>query len=88
MKSRLPEFENRINYHFKDRELLEQALTHSSYIKEHALCKTKSNERLEFLGDAFIDAICGEELYRRRPESGEGRLTKLRAAVVLSLIHI
>ena len=46
------------------------------------LCKTESNERLEFLGDAFIDAICGEELYRRCPESGEGKLTKLRAAVV------
>ena len=82
MKSRLLEFENRINYHFKDRELLERALTHSSYIKEHMLCKTESNERLEFLGDAFIDAICGEELYRRCPESGEGKLTKLRAAVV------
>ena len=87
MKSRLLEFENRINYHFKDRELLERALTHSSYIKEHALCKTESNERLEFLGDSVLSYITSgylysEELYRRCPESGEGKLTKLRAAVV------
>ncbi len=82
LKSKLSELENRINYHFKDSRLLQQALTHSSYVKEHLLSKTESNERLEFLGDALIDAICGEELYRRCPESGEGRLTKLRAAVV------
>ncbi len=82
MENNLSELENRINYWFKDKELLKQALAHSSYVKEHMHCKTESNERLEFLGDAFIDAICGEELYHRCPHSEEGRLTKLRAAVV------
>ena len=82
MENRLLEFENRINYHFRDSRLLEEALTHSSYLKEHSLRRLKSNERLEFLGDAFIDAISGEELYCRLPEAEEGRLTKLRAAVV------
>ncbi len=82
MENNLSELEKRINYCFKDKDLLRQALAHSSYVKEHFHCKTESNERLEFLGDAFIDAICGEELYLRCPHSEEGRLTKLRAAVV------
>lgn len=82
LKNRLAEFENKINYHFKDKALLEEALTHSSYVKEHSYMHIKSNERLEFLGDAFLDAIAGEELYRRLPDAEEGRLTKLRAAVV------
>jgi len=76
------DFEERIGYRFQDPTLLEQALTHSSYTKEHDLPRICCNERLEFLGDAFFDAIIGEALYRRMPKTEEGYLTKLRALVV------
>ncbi|MEE3362929.1 MAG: ribonuclease III [Anaerovoracaceae bacterium] len=75
-------FEEKIGYRFINAELLETALTHSSYTREHHLGRTHCNERLEFLGDAFFDAIVGEELFRRLAESNEGALTKLRAQVV------
>ena len=76
------EFQKNIGYSFHDSSILEQALTHSSYTKEHKLPRVQCNERLEFLGDAFFDAIVGEELFRRCPEVEEGRLTKVRAVVV------
>lgn len=57
------------------------ALTHSSCNKEKNT-KHQDNERLEFLGDAFLDAIIGEELFRRLPQGSEGKLTKTRALVV------
>jgi len=75
------EFEEKINYKFKNRYFIERALTHSSYNKEKKT-KHQDNERLEFLGDAFLDAIIGEELFRRLPEGSEGKLTKTRALVV------
>ncbi|MEG0291621.1 MAG: ribonuclease III [Anaerovoracaceae bacterium] len=75
-------FEEKIKYKFKDRSLLELALTHSSYAKENGLSRNKCNERLEFLGDAFFDAIIGEELYKIRPNDKEGVLSKTRADVV------
>ena len=55
----IEELERRIDYSFKNKKILETAITHSSYIKEHSK-EGKSNERLEFLGDAFFDAIIGE----------------------------
>lgn len=70
-----------IGYEFKNEEYLERALTHSS----HARCvkgRTKNNERLEFLGDAFFDAIISDELYERMKGVGEGTLTKVRAKIV------
>lgn len=73
--------ENSINYHFNDRKLIETAVTHSSYIKEHAGGR-KSNERLEFLGDAFFDAIIGEELFKIFPHKEEGFLSRIRATLV------
>ena len=76
------EFEKTIDYTFSDPRLLETALTHSSYTKEFGRCDEEDNERLEYLGDAFFDAIIGEELYRRMPEQNEGVLTKKRAAIV------
>jgi ribonuclease-3 len=75
-------FQSSIGYNFKDTTLLEKALTHSSYTREHYLGRECCNERLEFLGDAFFDAIIGEELFRRLPAEEEGMLTKYRAAVV------
>lgn len=76
------DLENSLKYVFKDKGLLRNALTHSSYIKEGRECYYKNNERLEFLGDAFFDAIISEELYKRLDHSEEGRLTKLRAQIV------
>lgn len=64
-----------LGYEFKDGGLLEQALTHRS----HAVA---NNERLEFLGDALINFVVGETLYRLRPEAEEGALSRLRASLV------
>ena len=75
-------FEEKIKYTFKNRELLETALTHSSYNREHADKRISNNERLEFLGDAFFDAVIGVELYKRLSKDDEGRLTKTRALIV------
>jgi len=66
---------------FKDPSLLLRALTHRSYINEHA-GSGEDNERLEFLGDAVLDFISGSYLYRRFPELDEGGLTRMRAALV------
>ncbi len=71
-------------YRFKDPELLETALTHSSYLHEHAGERVRDFERLEFLGDAVVDLVIGEELYRRFPDATEGELTSLRAMLVSS----
>ncbi len=76
------DFERIIKYTFKDKSLLEKALTHSSYCRENGLESKDSNERLEFLGDAFFDAVISTELYRRMEEVDEGRLTKTRALIV------
>ena len=75
------QLEERIGYVFDDRELLTNAVTHSSYIKEHNR-HSRSNERLEFLGDAFFDAIIGEELYKIFPHKEEGFLSRVRASLV------
>ena len=75
------QLERKIGYHFKDIDILKNAVTHSSYIKEHDH-REKSNERLEFLGDAFFDAVIGEELYRSFPEKEEGFLSRTRATLV------
>jgi dsRNA-specific ribonuclease len=64
-------------YNFRDAELLATALTHSSYLHEHVGKGVRDFERLEFLGDAVVDLVIGEELYRRFPEATEGELTSL-----------
>lgn len=75
--------EERIGYRFRDRRLLLRALTHRSYADVHM-------ERLEFLGDAVLGLIISEALYRRLAAADEGRLTRLRAALVCraSLIEV
>ena len=75
------QLEQKIGYEFRDPSLLKKAVTHSSYIKEHDE-GNKSNERLEFLGDAFFDAIIGEELYKIFPQKEEGFLSRVRASLV------
>jgi ribonuclease-3 len=67
---------------FSDSSLLLEALTHRSYLNEHAGEELSDYERLEFLGDAILEFITGEMLFRRFPELDEGELTRLRSALV------
>ncbi len=76
------EFQKIIQYEFKNINLLKNALTHSSYLNEGKAVQTGNNERLEFLGDAILDAVISDHLYRRLEHVEEGELTKLRAVIV------
>ena len=78
----LHELQKRLDYRFFNTGLLKTALTHSSYVNENKLKYEENNERLEFLGDALLDAIISDYLFRRYPEAQEGFLTKERAALV------
>ena len=75
-------FEARLGYTFRNKELLANALTHSSYANEHRREGETSNERLEFLGDAILGLIVAEHLYHAYPDRPEGELTRLRAELV------
>ncbi len=66
---------------FYNASLLKCALTHHSYINEHP-CESEDNERLEFLGDAVLNFLSGEFLYRRYPKISEGDLSHLRSTLV------
>lgn len=76
----LLEFQRRIGYEFNDPALLEEALTHSSYAHERGV--PFWNERLEFLGDAVLEVLISEELFRTRPDASEGQMTRERASLV------
>ena len=76
------EFEKRIGYSFKEKRLLRQAMTHSSFANEHNIDKLRCNERLEFLGDAVLEVVSSDFLYHRYADKPEGELTKIRASVV------
>lgn len=78
----LKEYQKVIGYTFKDLELLNRALIHTSYANENNLPHFKSNQRLEFLGDAVLDLIISEFIYKEYPDFPEGELTKIRANVV------
>ena len=80
----LKKLEAVIGHTFKKSELLEQALVHRSYLNEHPGFHLGHNERLEFLGDAVLELVVTEQLYKRYPESTEGELTSLRASLVNS----
>lgn len=75
------DFEKKIGHVFKDRQLLITALTHSSCAYEMG-DEQESNERLEYLGDAVLDFIAAELIYRRFPEMDEGKMTEMRASAV------
>ncbi|MBQ8799403.1 MAG: ribonuclease III [Lachnospiraceae bacterium] len=74
--------EDRLRYRFQNPDLLFHALTHSSYANEHHLKREDNNERLEFLGDAVLEMISSEYLYKNNLTMPEGKLTKLRASLV------
>lgn len=76
------ELKERYGIVFHDVNLLEQAFTHSSYVNEHRYLKLSDNERLEFLGDAVLELLVSQYLYKQFPELPEGKLTKMRAAIV------
>jgi len=75
-------FQKKIGYEYKDKKLLLNALCHSSYANEKRMKKTACNERLEFLGDAVLEIVTSEFLYKEYPEVDEGELTKTRASIV------
>ena len=75
----LEKLEKNIGYTFKNKSLLENALTHTSYANEN---KVKSNEKLEFLGDSILEFISSKYIYKNYPNLKEGEMTKLRADVV------
>jgi len=72
---------NNLKYVFRDKGLLDQALTHKSWVNEHPGSR-KSNERLEFLGDAILEFVITEVIYKKFPHNQEGYLTTLRANLV------
>ncbi len=78
----LSDIKNRLQLECLDEDLLLQALTHSSYIYENRQNGIENNQRLEFLGDAVLDLAVSDFLFRKYPDSDEGELTKLRAALV------
>ncbi len=90
----LSELETVLEHRFVRRPLLQQALTHRSYVCEHGgheravgELPREDNERLEFLGDAVVGLVAAESLFRRYPELTEGALTRLRGALV-SRLHL
>ena len=78
----IKDLEGAIGYHFKNIQLLQNALTHSSYANERWHNSLLSNERLEFLGDSVLGMLVAEYLYRTFPNRPEGELTRMRADMV------
>jgi len=72
----LDALETKLNYKFKNEKLIIEALTHKSYKQPY------NNERLEFLGDAVLDLVVGEYLFKKFPKHDEGKLSKMRASLV------
>lgn len=77
-------FEKKIGIDFFDKNILKQAFTHRSYLNEKGSNGMSHNERLEFLGDAVLELVVTEYLYKKFPEKPEGELTSLRASLVNS----
>ena len=82
MSSSVSVFQKKIGYQFRDEELLLQALTHSSFANEVYKGNVRDYERLEFLGDAILELVSSEMLFKAHPEMREGQLTKKRASLV------
>lgn len=79
---KLKELEQMIGYTYRDITMLRQALSHSSYANEHRAEGLQDNERLEFLGDAVLELVSSDVLYREYPDLPEGKLSRLRASIV------
>ena len=83
----MEQLEARLGYTFTDRSKLDNALTHSSYANESPHTR-RSNERLEFLGDAVLGFCAAKTICRLYPDMPEGGLTRLRAELVCEYIHL
>ena len=83
-------FEKKIGITFKNKDLLKQAFIHRSYINEHKNLNMEHNERLEFLGDAVLELVITDHLFKKYPQKPEGDLTSYRAALVntVTLSHL
>ena len=82
LEERMLQLEQKINYSFRDRQLLRQALTHSSCANEQKINKCEDYERLEFLGDAVLELVSSDYIFKEHPDMSEGRMTKYRSAIV------
>lgn len=80
------DFEEKINVSFKNKDLLKQAFIHRSFINENPSMGLSHNERLEFLGDAVLELVVTDFLYKKYPGYTEGELTALRSALVNAVI--
>ncbi len=78
----IPKLEKMLGYTFQNSEFLLTAITHRSYLNENRHATQDHNERLEFLGDAVLELVVTDFLYRKYPEKPEGELTAVRAAIV------
>ena len=78
---KLAELEREIGYRFRDKSLLQDALRHRSSLQQLGHDRSKSNERLEFLGDAVLDFVIAEYFFNLYPTMAEGELTKLRSVI-------
>jgi ribonuclease-3 len=78
----ISKFEKTIGYTFRDKALIYQAFTHSSFVNEQKINKKPDYERLEFLGDAVLEMISSAYLFRTFPEKKEGEMSKMRATLV------
>ena len=76
------QFADQLNLKFKDLSILEQAFIHRSYLNEHKEITLQHNERLEFLGDAVLELVVTDYLFKKYPDKDEGDLTAYRAALV------
>ncbi|SDK23346.1 ribonuclease III [Lacicoccus qingdaonensis] len=76
------EFQKKINLDLGEHQIYQQAFMHSSFINDLNLNKIYNNERLEFLGDAVLELMVSDFIYKKFPELPEGDLTKLRANIV------
>ncbi len=82
MTYNIEDIQRKIGYRFNNVNLLKVAMTHSSYLNDSKINKNSCNERLEFLGDAVLELISSEALFKKYPDKPEGELTKLRASFV------
>lgn len=80
-EARLDDLQTRLGLRFKRRELLREAMTHTSWINERG-DEGRDNERLEYLGDAVLELVAGEYLFNRFPNYDEGQLTQIRSSLV------
>jgi ribonuclease-3 len=78
----IEEFQNESGLQFRSLDLLKEALTHRSYLNENPSWNLPHNERLEFLGDAVLELVVTEHLFKQYPDLDEGKLTSIRASLV------